>query len=268
MGDWEKAHTLIDRVIQFNPQEPLYLTNIGTSFDYLHNFDSALIYHQKAININPKWAASYINKIGTLLLKYGDTFEARSTLDSLTRNTDENYREIKIILDIYDRKYSDALSEAAKAGQDDFTIKGIRYIHLANISSLLNKTEDAGKYYDSALVDLNLDLTADNNNAFIHSLIGIASAGKGDKDKAIAEGKKAIELAVVNKNKMDESDMTANLAQIYTELGLFDDAIYNIEYLLKNPSNFSIKILQLDPVWKPLLNILEVKTLIKKYSEK
>jgi hypothetical protein len=50
-------------------------------------------------------------------------------------------------------------------------------------------------------------------------------------------------------------------------VGLFDDALYNIEYLLKNPSNFSIKLLQLDPVWKPLLNIPEVKTLIKKYSE-
>jgi serine/threonine-protein kinase len=265
MGDWEKVHTLIDRVIKFNPQEPLYLTNIGTSFDDLHDFDSALIYHQKAININHEWAASYLNNIESLLLKYGNTFEAHSLLDSAIRITHEKHKEYKIRFDIYDRKYSDAFYEAVKSDPADFTVKGHRYIYLANISSLLNKPADAVKYYDSALVDLNLELTNDSNNYEIHSLIGISYAGKGNKDEAIAEGKKAIELTLADKNKMKESEMIINLTQIYTMVGLFDDALYNIEYLLKNPSNFSIKLLQLDPVWKPLLNIPEVKTLIKKY---
>jgi tetratricopeptide (TPR) repeat protein len=267
MGDWEKVHSLIDKVIKFNLQEPLNLTNIGTSFDYLHNFDSALIYHQKAINIDPAWAASYLNKIGTLLAKYGNTSEAHSLLDSAIRNTHEKHKEYKIILAIDDGKYSDALSEALNSSSDDFMPKGNRNIYLAAINSLLNRTADAAKYYDSALVDLNLELASDKDNALIHSLIGIAYAGKGNKDNAIAEGKKAVELTVANKNKMDESDMIIKLAQIYTRLGLFDDALYNIEYLLKNPSTFSTKLLLLEPEWKPLLNIPEMKILIKKYSK-
>ena len=35
MGDWENAHTIINRVIKLNPKEPLYLTNIGICFDYV-----------------------------------------------------------------------------------------------------------------------------------------------------------------------------------------------------------------------------------------
>jgi serine/threonine-protein kinase len=265
MGDWEKVHQLINRVIRFNLQEPLYLTNIGTSFDYLHNFDSALIYHQKAINIDPQWAASYDNKIESLLRKYGNTTAARSLLDSARRNTHRSYNEIKIGLDIYDGKYSEAFTEAIRSGPKDFSIKAERYLCLADISSLLNKKEDAVRYYDSALVDLNDLRTTDNNNSYLHSLLGLAYAGTGNKEQAVAEGKKAIDLTVEDKNKMKESDMIITLAQIYTKLGLFDEAIKNIEYLLKNPSNFSPKLLELDPVWKPLLNRPEIKSLLRKY---
>jgi tetratricopeptide (TPR) repeat protein/TolB-like protein len=268
MGDWEKVHQLINRVIKFNLQEPLYLTNIGISFDYLHNFDSALIFHQKAINSDPAWSASYNNKIESLCSKYGNTSGARSLLDSAIRNTNKNFNNTKIDLDIYDGKYSEAFAEAIKSDPDDFGVRGERYLCLANICSLLNKKEDALKYYDSALVDLNNEMTTYNDDSYIHSLIGLGYAGVGNKVKAIEEGKKAIDLTIADKNKMKESDMIVTLAQIYTRLGLFDEAIKNVEFLLKNPSNFSTKILKLDPVWKPLFNYPEMKTLIMTYSQK
>jgi hypothetical protein len=88
----------------------------------------------------------------------------------------------------------------------------------------------------------------------------------GNREKGVAAGKKAIDLSVEDKNKMKESDMIITLAQIYTKLGLFDEAIKSIEYLLENPSNFSPKLLELDPVWKPLLDRPEIKSLLRKYS--
>jgi tetratricopeptide (TPR) repeat protein len=265
MGDWERLYSLINRVIRFNPREPLYLTNIGTSFDLLHKFDSALIYHQKAIDINPEWPAAYANKIETLIRKYGNTVKAHGVLDSAIRNTRQKNNDIKIVLDIYDGKYEEALNEAEKSSEEDYDIKGKKYLNLATISGLLKKTENADKYYDSALTLLQLELSNDTRIAQIHSLIGLAYAGKGNRDSAIAEGEKAVELAVNDKNKLDECDMIVNLARIYTMLGLFDKAIYYIEYSLKNPSNLSTNSLQIDPVWRPLLNRKEIKTLIQKY---
>lgn len=268
MGDWEKSQDLINRVTAFNPQEPLFLTNIGLSYSYLHKYDSALIYHQKAIDVDPGWSASYLNKIETLILKYGNTSEARAELDSLTMNTNGNHTEIKILLDIYDGKYNVAFSDADKTGLEDFNIKGNKYLYMARISSLMNNPKNASKYYDAAMAVLDIDHSKDSTKAEIHSLIGIANAGKGNKDKAVTEGKKAIELTVLDKSKMDESDMILNLAKIYTMVGLYDDALYNIEYSLKNPSALSTKLLQIDPVWKPLLNRQEFKTMLEKYSNK
>jgi tetratricopeptide (TPR) repeat protein len=268
MGDWSKSQSMIHKVIKLNPQEALYLTNIGLSYTYLHNFDSAIIYHQKAIDIYPEWPAPYLNKIQTLILRDGNTEKASAVLDSAIIKTRESMRDYKILLYVYNGKYNEALKEAENSSAIDFPYKGIRYLMIANIYTLLNNPRAAGSYYDSSLVYINADLIKDRTVSLLHSLSGIAYAGKGDADKAIAEGKKAIELSVDNKNKMDESDMMVNLAMIYTMLGRYDDAIKNVEFALKNPSVFSIKQMQLDPLWKPLLTNKDFNTIMKEYSKK
>jgi len=265
MGDWEKSLKLIHKVIDFNPREALYLTNIGLSYNYMHDFDSALIFHQKAIDISPEWSAPYLNKIQTLLLKYGNTSAAHAVLDSAIRKIRGNMSEYEIILDIYDGRYADALARTLKSDSTDFAIKGSKYLYLANIYNLLNEPEVAEKYYDSAMVVLSLELLKDSTSSLFHSYLGVASAGKGNEEKAIIEGKKAVALSAENKNKMEESDMLVNLALIYTMLGKYDDALYNLENSLENPSNLSIKLLQIDPGWKPLLDQPEFKNILKKY---
>jgi tetratricopeptide (TPR) repeat protein len=266
MGDWQKLYALINRVIKLDPNEPLYLTNIGSSFDLLHKFDSAIIYHQKAIDVDPEWLASYSNKIESLINRYGNTVKAHAVLDSAIINTRLNNIDYKILLDIYDRKYDEALIEAEKSNPDDFDISGKKYLNLGKICNLLNQTENAEKYYDSALVFLDRELSKDNNNAEIHSLIGMAYAGKGNKEKAIEEGIEAVDLTIKDKNKMDECDMIVNLARIDVMLGLYDKALSYIEYSLKNPSNFSTNLLQIDPIWKPIVNRPEIRIWIQKYK--
>jgi len=262
MGDWGKSQSLISKVIRQNPQVAIFLTNIGLSYTYLHKFDSALIYHQKAIDIMPKWGAPYVNKIDVLILKDGKTSEARDELAVAAKNTGKRFQDIRILLDIYDGKLKDALYETDHCVAGDFKIKGEKYLVYAKIYYLLNNTKIARIYYDSALVSLN----EVKKDALIHSLTSIALAGNGNKARAFEEGKLAVNLSI--RNKMDESYMKINQALVYTMVGDYDNAIINIEYLLENPSCFSIRLFQLDPVWKPLLNIPEVKTLLKKYSEK
>jgi TolB-like protein/Tfp pilus assembly protein PilF len=265
MGDWGRSQSLIFTVIRQNPQVALFLTNIGLSYNYLHKFDSAMIYHQKAIDVMPGWSAPYINKIETLILQDGRTSEARRIMDSAIENTGKRLQDLKIRLNIYDGKLKDALYETDHSGSKDFRIKGERYLEYAKIYHLLNNENIAGVYYDSALVSLN-SINDVDKTAEMYGLASIAYAGKGNKKKAIEAGKVSVELTM--KNKMAESDMRLFQAQVYTMLGDYENAIMNIEYLLENPSCFSPGLLHLDPVWKPLLNIPEVKVLINKYSKK
>jgi tetratricopeptide (TPR) repeat protein len=266
MGKWNESMDLIHKVLKFNPQEALFLTNIGLSYDYTHNYDSALIFHQKAIDLVPGWTAGYKNKIQTLLLKDGKTPEARSVLEEAIIKTGENMIEYSILLDIYEKKYTEALAKVTRSKPFDFGNDSKWYLVLARLYSLLNNIPESIKYYDSAAVKLSLVMGKYPSMCELHSLAGIAYAGLGAKSKAIAEGEKAITLA--EKSKVDEVDMKLYLAQILTMVGDFDNAIISIAYLLNNESYLSEKILMIDPVWMPLMSQPEFKNRIRKYSKK
>ncbi len=266
MGDWDKSLKLIHKVVNFNPQEALYLTNIGLSYAYMHDFDSAIIFHQKAIDINPELAAPYVNKIQALLLKYGNTELARSVLDTAIRKTGVNLLEYEIILDIYDGNYVDALELTKKSGSADFGMNGIRLLYLGNIYNFMDEHEIAKEYFDSAAIELTHEVLKDSTIPLIHSYLGIAYAGSGDVEEAVKEGKKAVDSSA--ENKMYKSDMQINLALIYTMLGKYDDALFYIGDVLKNPSNISVKMLQNDPSWKPLLYHPGFNSILKNYLEK
>lgn len=266
-GEWNECKKLINKIIALNPQDALCLTNIGSTFEYFHNYDSALIFHQRAIDVLPVWPASYKNKLETLILKNKSTEEAKALIDSGIRRTGDNFRYYKIRIDLYERKFEEALKETKKSKPSDFRYRGLKYMFLADINEYLKNNENAILYYDSAFVSLSNDLKKDRNNFEIHSYLGIASAGKRDKVKAIEEGKKAIDL--IKYNNFEKSDMILNLARIYTMLGEYDQAVSTINYFLQNefniPSGFSVNYLKLDPVWDPLLNDPLIKTLFKNY---
>ena len=265
MGNWDKSKQLISRVIRYNPSEALFLTNIGLSYQYLHNYDSALIYHQKAIDIMPAWPPAYINKIQTLLLKNRKTKEAWEVVNTALVKTGDTLREDKIVLLIYDKQYKEALKEIERSVPDDFTSTAHKFLYQATIYNCLENREKAKQNYDSARVYLERDLINAPENFFLRSAIGVAYAGLGESIKAIEEGEKAIRLA--GENSMDVNDMRLRMAQIYTMIGDYGPAISNIEYLLLHPSMISVRILQVDPVWKPLISNPEFKEILNRHSK-
>ncbi|MCJ7446627.1 MAG: hypothetical protein MUO72_02940 [Bacteroidales bacterium] len=264
MNEWNKSQQLMRKVISLKPKESLFLTNIGLSYTYLHEYDSALTYHQMAIDGMPGWYAPYDNKIETLILKYGNTTAAWPVFDTAVKKTGDKMTELRIQMLIFDKKYDEALHVAENTIPSDYKINGNKYLDLAQIYGLLNNSAVAAKYVDSSLVSLNTNLISNYFNYEIHSSLGIAYALKGKAEKALEEGKIAIEIA--KKNILNEIDSMVELARIYAILGDYGNAFVSIENLLKNPACFSVKLLQLDPVWKPLSARPQYKTLIQKYS--
>ncbi len=260
LGDWGKSQSLISRVVHQNPQVPLFLTNIGLSYDYLHKFDSAIIYHQKAIDVNPNWSAPYFNKVESIILREGKTKEARRVIQEAEDKTDYNFTVLKIRMDLYDGKLKDALKKAEDAYHVGFESELERYLTFATVFRLMNDRDKSIEYYDSALAAIPVR----QNDYNMHSKAALAYAGIGMREKALEQANLSIELS--EDNKMDQSDMKLNQAKVYTMLGDFDNAIMNIEYLLENPSAFSIELLKLDPVWTPLLINPHVVALTEKYS--
>ncbi len=270
MGEWNKCLQLIRKIIRLNPQDALCLTNIGLTYDFVHEYDSALMYHQKAIVLLPVWVSPYRNKIETLVHKYGNTTEARRFLDTAVQRTGGNFRKHRMMLNLYDKKFNDALTDLGKSEIAQYDFPGVKYLYQAEIYNYMNKFDYSKQYYDSALVSLNRELKIKWKSSKLHGYIGLANVGTGNKSRAIEEGKLAVDM--IRYNNVDKSDMILILAKIYTMANEYDQAVEAIDYLLQNrldvPSNFSMSIFLLDPVWKPLLALPEVKSMIVKYSNK
>ena len=103
-------------------------------------------------------------------------------------------------------------------------------------------------------------------DARMHSALGLVYAHLGDKEKAIAEGKKGVELLLITKEAKRGWQRELDLAKIYTIVGEAELAIQKLDYLLSIPGELSIPYIKIDPVWKYLLDLPRMKEVISQYD--
>src|SRR5207237_7069639 len=90
------------------------------------------------------------------------------------------------------------------------------------------------------------------DDAARHGQLGLILAGLGQKDAAIAEGKRAVELLPESQDAFDGPEVTAVLAQIYAWTGEHDQAFSLLDHLLITANGITVPLLKLDPIWDPL----------------
>jgi len=264
-SEWKQSQRLMAEVGRSNPKDALVLTNIGTSYDLLHCYDTAIYYHDKAIRIFPRWTGPYQNKIDALIARDGNTHKAEIVMDTALSNTSGRQLQItRILLDLYNGRINEALFKADVIDDSEFEDQGEKYLLFAEIYSYSNNSVFVRESYKLAYEFYNKKYADDPGNARELSLQGIAAAGLNDRNIAIELGKNAVKS--VGKNAYLKSILMVNLARINVMIGEYDNALKIIEELLANPSNFSAGELKLDPVWKPLAKNPEYRELLIKYT--
>jgi serine/threonine-protein kinase len=84
------------------------------------------------------------------------------------------------------------------------------------------------------------------------SALGVVDSALGNKEDAIREGRRAVELMPVDKNAIEGALLIKYLAVIYAWTGEKDRAFKRLEKAAKLPSYLSYGQLRLDPIWNPL----------------
>ena len=83
-------------------------------------------------------------------------------------------------------------------------------------------------------------------------VLGMADAALGNKEDAIREGRRAVELVPVSKNAIEGALLIRYLAVIYAWTGEKDRALKRLDEAAKIPSFLSYGELRLHPRWDPL----------------
>jgi len=90
----------------------------------------------------------------------------------------------------------------------------------------------------------------------------------GEKDAAVAEAQRAIDLRPESKDAFEGPQITEQVAQVYAILGDNARAIELLDELLSRPSEVTSQSLKLDPAWDPLRNDPAFQALFAKYAGK
>ena len=101
-----------------------------------------------------------------------------------------------------------------------------------------------------------------------HKILGLILAGLGEKNAAIAEGKRAVELLPESQDAFDGPKITIALAQIYARTGESEQALQLLDRSLSTPNGVTVPLLRLDPIWDPLRKDPRFQALIDNYSAK
>jgi serine/threonine-protein kinase len=270
VGEWSLAKENYLKAFKLDPGLPSLAHNVATTCSLLGEYEEAEKYFKKAILLNPTFIEAIWQKSFLYMKWKGNTIQSRETIaEAFQFNeciSNPLLFESSVLLDIYDGNYQKALSYLSSKEINFIYVQfyvNLKSLLYARVYNLMNMPEKAHEYFGAARTTLDSMILKNPNDPRLYSAIGFAYAGLGLKEKAIEAGKKAVELMPINKEAYRGVFRVEDLARIYVMVGEYDAALEQIKLLLTIPSRLSVKLLLLDPDWKPLWNIPEFKKITK-----
>jgi TolB-like protein/Tfp pilus assembly protein PilF len=268
-GEWSLAKENYLKAYELDPGSPRIVLDLAGTLYLTGEYQEAEKYFNKVISISPTLFQGYWLKSLMYMKWKGNTIQARETIADAFQIkecvSNPILFEVNVLINIYDGNYQKALSSLSTKdfdvieGQYNTTTKSLQY---ARIYSLMNMQKKAYQYFDSARITLESRILKNPEDDRLYIAAGIAYAGLGLKEKAVESGKRAVELMPINKEFYRGVYRVEDLARIYVMVGEYDAALEQIKLLLSLPGPLSVKLLQLDPDWKPLWNMPEFKKII------
>jgi tetratricopeptide (TPR) repeat protein len=273
-GKWAESTANLEKAATLDPKNISVLINLCFSYVALRNFETADKVIDRGIAASPESFQPRALKGFMKVLWKGDLSAAKEVFSSVPAETDPNglITWAQAWMLALERKYPDALQALERyRGETMFTtttapspkafLKGRIYLLQGDKGKAQAELEHARVISEKLLRDAPEDPAR-------HAQHGIILATLGQKEEAIAEGKRAVELLPESQDALDGPSETAALAEIYAWTGESDEAFRLLDHLLAVPSNITIPMLKLDPAWYPLRQDPRFQALIDKYSPK
>jgi len=136
-----------------------------------------------------------------------------------------------------------------------------RRLYLSLVHRFAGDTALSSVYADSLLEAATRELEARpraegvdvfGREAVVHAMLGYAHALRGEKEAAVREGERAVELYGPDYDAIDGPVTVQALTRILVLVGAHERALDQLEYLATIPSDLGPGRLRLDPLYDPL----------------
>jgi TolB-like protein/predicted Zn-dependent protease len=276
-GKWAESTANLEKAASLNPKDTWPLQNLAFNYQMLRNFDAANKTIDRALQIDPKGISLWGIKAKLAISEKGDLSVGETLLEKAKSFPMTSEERLKMIggqanLLLAQRKYQEVLQLAASVPDDTFAaVPGslaYKYFPLGIAHKALGDDAAARAAFLKAKNTLEEQLKQKPDDADLRVQFAKLLAWLGEKDAAIAEAQRAMDLRPESKDAFEGPQITEQVAQIYTILGDNTRAIELLDELLSRPSEVTSQSLKLDPAWDPLRNDPAFQALFSKYAGK
>jgi TolB-like protein/Flp pilus assembly protein TadD len=270
-GKWAESTANLEKAASLSPKDAWILKNLSDNYRANKNFETADKTLDRAIEAAPQSFGARAVK-GDLAIEWrGDFSVMEKELAGVPPGADpEGYVTLSRWYSLtLQRKFPEALAVVKQMTElQERTASEPRSFYEGIVYSYLDDKEKARSAFEEARLIAERSLRESPDSATRHVLLGQILAGLGQKEAAIAEGKRAVELLPEAEDALTGPKITRGLAMIYVRTGEIDHALQLLDHLLTVPAGVTVPLLELDPVWDPLRGDPRFQALINKYAAK
>ncbi len=269
-GKWKESTANLEKAASLSPNDSWVLQNLAENYQATRNFDTADKIFDRAIQAAPTALGPRAQKAKLAVDWKGDLSVMEKQLSEIPTEVDPDglvpFARMQLLL--LQRKFSDALAVLQQLPQNASHSDKPRDLFEGAIYTFLNEKEKAIAAFQRARPIAEKLVSEGPDDASRHVTLGLILAGLGEKDLAIAEGKRAAQLLPESQDALDGPRVTLALAQIYAWTGASGEAFQLLDRSLSTPNGITVFFLKLDPIWEPLRSDPRFQALIDRHEVK
>jgi TolB-like protein/class 3 adenylate cyclase/Tfp pilus assembly protein PilF len=257
-GRWAESTKNLERAIELDPQNRGLLKQLADSYVCLRQYADAERVLDRVIALAPKDSSMRAYRADIQLEWRANPKPLSSTVGAIIAEDSregQNIAQLWLKVSLCERDLdgaSRALAALPIAGCYDDTIPFPRAWCEGSVAAMKGDKAAADAAFTNARSEAAKLLADHPDYAEALCVLGMADAALGNKDDAIREGRRAVELMPVSKNAIVGPSLIEFLALIYAWTGEKDPAFEQLTMAARLPGFLSYGELRLHPFWDPL----------------
>jgi serine/threonine-protein kinase len=256
-GRWDKATHNMERAVELDPQNFFTLQQIALTYTALRRYADAAATLDRAVALAPKDVSVRVQRANVDLDWRADTRPLDSTIQAIIANEPAAIKHVVdqwLLLAVWERD-SIAATRAlslldANGCHGDMPFP--RAWCEGRVALLRGEVASARDAFTRAREEIEGVVSQQPDYAQALCALGMIDALLGNKEDAIREGRRAVELLPVTKDSIVGAQLVECLAVIYAWVGQKDLALEQLRLASSIPGYLSYGSLKLDPLWDPL----------------
>jgi serine/threonine protein kinase/Tfp pilus assembly protein PilF len=261
-GKWEKSVQEFKEAIKRDPSNTILMAELSATLSDTRQFAAAQRAYDRLIELVPDQPKLKILKAYYVGFKRGDDTPLRSAIAAIPASmTDDDVLCWGFRLALCDRDWQRARELIEKvSGREDpgYFAWGDISVPIGCYSILLARVQgrqpDENPSFFQTRAELNQKVQRSPEDASLLSQLAVIDALLNDKEAAIAEGKRAVEILPISKDAVSGPGVLINLAVVYAWTDEVNLAFQTLGSLTKMPAGISYGDLKLEPYFDPLRN--------------